>query len=37
MAPKGPTKLMFPLVRGTIEREVGENIARIPSLVEGHG
>jgi hypothetical protein len=34
MAPKGPAKLMFPLVRGTIERQVGENIARIPALVE---
>lgn len=34
MSPRGPAKLVFPLMRGTIERQVGENIARIPELVE---
>jgi hypothetical protein len=33
MAPKGPMRLLFPLLRTTIERQVRANIARIPSLV----
>ena len=36
MAPKGPMKLLFPLLRGTIARQVQANIARIPALVEAH-
>lgn len=34
MAPKGVMRLPFPLLKGTIERQVRANIARIPALVE---
>jgi hypothetical protein len=34
MAPTGPTKLIFPLLRRGIERQVRANIARIPRLLE---
>jgi len=31
MAPKGPMKLLFPLMRRSVERQVHANIARIPA------
>jgi hypothetical protein len=33
MAPKGVMKLLFPLVRGTVEKQVRGNIARLADLL----
>jgi hypothetical protein len=33
MKPRGPMKLVFPLLRNTVERQVRENMARIPALI----
>lgn len=35
MSPRGPMRLLFPLLRHKIEGQVRENIARLPAAVEG--
>jgi len=36
MRPKGPTKVLFPLLRSKVASQVRANIGRIPGLVEEH-
>ena len=34
MIPKGPMKVLFPLIRSTIERQIRTNIARMGSVLD---